>query len=141
MIAGISLILLSIIAVPSWIISRKPNANELLSKIEPVQAWVGFAFCFWGIWGVITAVLNVGWIDISPVWWVTFLTGNLVCAILGFILGSGLINQLFISNNETAAVAVNELRRDIARTQGRLGILGLVIGLWMIIASFLYTIA
>jgi len=32
---GIQLILLSIIAVPSLILAKKPNAKELLEKIEP----------------------------------------------------------------------------------------------------------
>jgi len=37
MIYEITLILLSIIAVPSLILSKKPNAKELLEKVEPYQ--------------------------------------------------------------------------------------------------------
>ena len=46
---GIQLILLSIIAVPSLILSKKPNAAELLAKIEPYQGWIGLIFCIGGI--------------------------------------------------------------------------------------------
>ncbi len=53
MIYGILLILLSIIAVPSLILSKKPNAKELLEKIEPYQGWIGIVFFFWGVWGII----------------------------------------------------------------------------------------
>ncbi|MGI9552557.1 MAG: hypothetical protein ACR2MT_15245 [Aurantibacter sp.] len=141
MIWGISLILLSIIAVPSLILSKKPNANELLAKVEPYQGWLGIVFCFWGIWGIVNAVLNLGWLNVSPVWWATFLGGNVVSALLGFMLGSGLINKLFLSNNETAQLKAEEFRRKIAPKQGMLGILGLIVGAWMIMASFLYTIA
>jgi len=40
MIYGITLVLLSIIAVPSLILSKKPDAKELLKKIEPYQGWI-----------------------------------------------------------------------------------------------------
>ena len=140
MIWGISLILLSIIAVPSLILSRKPNSAELLAKIEPYQGWFGLLFCLWGIWGVINAIMNLEWLSVSPIWWTTFLTGNIVSMLLGSMLGSSLINKLFLPNNEMAAIHEGELRKTIAPKQGRLGILGLIVGVWMIVASFLYTI-
>lgn len=140
MIWGISLVLLSIIAVPSLILSKKPNAKELLEKIEPYQGWIGIVFCFWGIWGVITAILNLGWLTIAPIWWATFLVGNIVSAVLGFMLGSGLINKLVLSNNEAAKMKANELRAKIAPKQGKLGIIGIIIGVWMIAASFLFSL-
>lgn len=141
MIWGITLVLLSLIAVPSLILSKKPNAKELLEKVEPYQGWIGLVFCFWGVWGIISAVLNIGWLSSSPVWWTTLLLGNVVSAILGFMLGSGVINKLFLANNEVARARAEDLRVKIAPKQGKLGILGLIVGIWMIAASFLYTIA
>ncbi|WP_289041625.1 hypothetical protein [uncultured Zobellia sp.] len=139
MIWGIALVLLSIVAVPSLLLSKKPNAKELLSKIEPYQGWIGLVFCFWGVWGIITAILNLGWLSSAPIWWATFLAGNLVSAALGFMLGSGLINKLLLSNSQAARVRAEELRAKIAPKQGKLGILGIVVGSWMIVASFLYS--
>jgi hypothetical protein len=75
---GITLILLSIIAVPSLVLAKKPNAKELLEKIEPYQGWIGLVFCFWGVWGVISAVLNIGWLTTAPIWWGTLLAGNII---------------------------------------------------------------
>ncbi|GAB5475836.1 MAG: hypothetical protein Mars2KO_39350 [Maribacter sp.] len=141
MIWGITLILLSIIAVPSLLLSKKPNAKELLEKIEPYQGWIGIVFCFWGVWGLITAILNLGWLQVAPIWWITFLAGNLISAILGFMLGSGLINKLFLSKNEIAKAKADEFRAKIAPKQGKLGIFGIIVGIWMIVASFLFTIA
>ncbi|NHF60903.1 hypothetical protein FK220_016240 [Flavobacteriaceae bacterium TP-CH-4] len=140
MIWGISLVLLSIIAVPSLILAKKPNAKELLEKIEPYQGWIGIVFCFWGVWGVINAIMNLGWLSVAPIYWITFLVGNSVLATLGFMLGAGLMNKLFLSKNEAAKAKAEELRAKIAPKQGKLGILGLVVGTWMIIASFLFTI-
>jgi len=141
MIWGITLILLSIIAVPSLILSKKPNAKELLEKVEPYQGWIGLVFCFWGVWGITTAVLNLNWLSIAPIWWITLLVGNIVSAALGFMLGSGLINRLFLSKNEVAKAKAEELRAKIAPKQGKLGILGIVVGIWMIVASFIWTVA
>jgi len=140
MIWGITLILLSIIAVPSLLLAKKPNAKELLAKVEPYQGWIGLVFCFWGIWGIITAILNLGWLTTAPIWWVTLLAGNIVSATLGFMLGFGMINKLFLSKNEEAKAKAEELRQKIAPKQGKLGLLGLAIGVWMMVASFLYTL-
>lgn len=137
MIYGITLILLSIIAVPSLILSKKPNAKELLQKIEPYQGWIGLVFCFWGIWGIITAFLNMGWITTLPIWWFTLLAGSLVEAVLGFMLGFGVINKLVLSKSPTAVEKGEALRAKLAPKLGKLGILGIAVGVWMIIASFL----
>jgi len=91
MIWGITLILLSIIAVPSLILAKKPNAKELLEKVEPYH--------------------------------------------------SGLINKLFLSKNAEAKAKAEELRAKIAPKQGKLGIVGIIVGIWMIVASFLWTVA
>ncbi len=141
MIYGISLILLSIIAVPSLILSKQPNAKELLEKVEPYQGWIGIVFCVWGIWGLVTAVLNMGWLASAPIWWITLAAGSLVETCLGFLLGFPLINRFLLSGNEKAREKAAQIRAKIAPKQGKLGILGIIVGIWMIIASFLFTIA
>ncbi|NER15889.1 hypothetical protein [Spongiivirga citrea] len=141
MIWGISLILLSIIAVPSLILSKKPNAKELLEKIEPYQGWIGIVFCFWGVWGIISCILNMGLLTSAPIWWITWLAGCVVEATLGFMLGYGLISKFFLSKNEAAKEKGEQLRKKIAPKQGKLGILGIAVGAWMIVATFIFTIA
>jgi len=140
MIWGITLIILSIIAVPSLILAKKPNAKELLEKVEPYQGWIGLVFCFWGVWGIISALLNLGWLTSAPIWWITLLAGNIVSAGLGFMLGFGIINKLFLEKNDAAIEKAEELRAKIAPKQGKLGILGLILGAWMIVASFMFTV-
>ena len=135
---GITLILLSIIAVPSLLLSKKPNAKELLEKIEPYQGWIGLVFFFWGTWGIISAILNIGWLSVAPIWWVTLLAGCIVQALLGFMLGFGLINKFLLSKSEAAKEKANQVREKLAPKQGKLGILGLIVGAWMIVASFIF---
>ncbi len=47
--SGLLLILLGILAVPSLLLSRKPEARELLDKITPYQGWIGVVFCIIGL--------------------------------------------------------------------------------------------
>ncbi|PKH51835.1 hypothetical protein CXF68_14600 [Tenacibaculum sp. Bg11-29] len=135
---GIQLILLSIIAVPSLILAKKPNAKELLDKIEPYQGWIGLIFCLGGVWGVISSILNMGWITSYPIWWITLLAGSLVQAVLGFMLGFGMINKLILSKNEAAQQKAEALREKLAPKLGKLGVFGLIVGAWMIVASLLF---
>ncbi|WP_459210591.1 hypothetical protein [Aquimarina rhabdastrellae] len=135
---GLSLILLSIIAVPSLLLAKKPNAKELLEKIEPYQGWIGLVFCFWGVWGIITSILNLGWLTNYPIWWITLLAGNIIQALLGFMLGFGMINKMILSKNEAAKEKADQLRAKLAPKQGKLGIAGIAVGAWMIVASFLF---
>ena len=139
MIYGISLILLSIIAVPSLLLSKKPNAKELLEKVAPYQGWIGVVFAIWGVWGIISAFLNMGWLTSAPIWWATLLAGSVVEAGLGFLLGYGLITD-FIAKNEDAKAKAALVRAKIAPKQGKLGVLGLIVGAWMIVASFMFVV-
>lgn len=135
---GITLILLSIIAVPSLLLSKRPDAKDILAKIEPYQGWIGIILCFYGVWGIVSSVLNLGWITTFPIWWATLLAGSLIQTILGFMLGFGLINKYFLSKNEAAKEKAVILREKLAPKQGVLGLVGLCVGAWMIIASILF---
>ncbi|WP_299780698.1 hypothetical protein [uncultured Formosa sp.] len=138
MIFGITLILLSFIAVPSLLLSKKPNAKELLEKIEPYQGWIGLVCCFYGVWGIVFSILNLGWITTFPIWWGTLLAGNIIQSILGFMLGFSLINKYVLSKNDAAKEKAIILREKLAPKQGKLGLVGLIVGAWMIVANILF---
>ena len=141
LINGITLIILSLIAVPSLILAKKPNAQELLNKVAPFQGWIGVVFCFWGIWGLISAILSIGWI--ANGWiisWVTWALYALVETTLGFILGYSLIVKYVLSKNETAKEKGAKVLEKLLPLQGKLGILGLIVGVWCIICSFLFVV-
>jgi hypothetical protein len=133
MLYGIALIILGILAVPSLLLSKKPNAKELLDKITPFQGWIGLVFCFWGIWGIITSVLNMGMFSIG---WMLSLAVSVVTAVLGFLLGYGMINELLLSKNDEAKEKGAELRTKLAPLQGKFGMAAIILG----IAFILYRI-
>ncbi|AYV55143.1 MULTISPECIES: hypothetical protein [Leptospira] len=139
MVSGITLIVLSILAVPSLLLAKKPDAKELLAKISPYQGWIGLVFCFWGIYGIVfQGLLGLGWLPTWPIYWVTALAGNIVQAVLGFILGFGTISTYVLSKNEEAKKKGAELLAKLAPIQGKLGIFGIAVGVWTIVASFLF---
>ena len=138
MIYGITLIVLGILAAPSLLLSKKPNAQELLDKITPYQGWIGLVFCLWGVWGVISAILNLGLLSSWPIWWITWIGSSAIQAVLGFLLGYGMINKLLLSKNEDTKKKGEQLLQKLAPLQGRLGMIGILVGVWVIVASFMF---
>lgn len=136
MINGIWLALLGALAVPSLILAKRPNAKELLGKLAPYQGWMGAVSALWGVWGIISSVLNIGWLTSYPIYWATFLADSVLLAGLGLILGIGVL-KTFIKS----PVAQTKLDQTLARVaphQGRLGIAGIGVGVWMVVAGFLF---
>ncbi len=138
MIYGITLIILGLLAAPSLLLSRKPDAKELLDKITPYQGWIGLVFCIWGIWGTIQAILGISILGIAPIWWITWIASTAIQAVLGFILGYGMINKLILSKNDEAKAKGEELLAKLAPIEGKLGLIAVCIGIWVIIARILF---
>ena len=138
MIYGITLIILGLLAAPSLLLSRKPDAKELLDKITPYQGWIGLVFCIWGIWGTIQAILGISILGVAPIWWITWIASTAIQAVLGFILGYGMINKLILSKNDEAKAKGEELLAKLAPIEGKLGLIAVCIGIWVIIARILF---
>lgn len=140
MFTGILLIVLGILAIPSLLLAKKPNAKELIDKITPYQGIIGVVFFIWGIWGVIGAVLSVGywfsWGLFGIIYWVLILAVGLVELALGFMMGYGLIAKYALSKNETAKAKGEEMRAKLAPMQGKLGIAAIIVGVACIVMDF-----
>ncbi|MEP0213787.1 MAG: hypothetical protein ABJD66_11260 [Cellulophaga sp.] len=138
MIFGITLIILGILAAPSLLLSKKPNAQELLDKITPYQGWIGLGFCVWGVISIVQAILRIGWLTTYPIYWITYIAVAVVTAALGFILGYGMINKLLLSKNEEAKAKGEALLAKLRPLQGKLGLAAIILGVWAIISSLLF---
>jgi hypothetical protein len=120
------------------ILSKKPDAAEKLASVAKWQGWFGLIIFVWGLWGLIWAVLSIGWIAAGwPVRWFTWLICNLGELILGFLLGYGLIAKYAFSKSEAAKAKGEQALKKLAPIQGTLAIIAIIVGLWTIIASFL----
>lgn len=140
MITGITLILLSLIAVPSLILAKRPDAQELLDKIVPYQGWIGFIFTIWGVYGIIfSGILGLSWMATWPIFWITLLAVNVMQVALGFMLGYGMISKYIFSSNEEAKQKGAELLAKLTPIQGKVGLAGVGVGVWAVVASVLFS--
>jgi len=140
MIYGITLILLGLLAIPSLVLAKKPDAKELFDKVAPYQGWIGLVFAIWGLWGIISCILNIGYLTDWPIYWITWLTVSVVEAGLGFILGYGMISKYALSKNPQAAEKGEQLLKKLMPLQGTLGIVAIGLGIWMVISSIIWRI-
>lgn len=136
MVYGIWLIVLGVLAVPSLIIAKKPNAKELIDKLTPYQGWIGAVSALWGVWGIISAVLNIGWLTTWPIWWISWLAGSVIQAALGLILGIGTL-KTFIKNPQAQA-KMDETLAKLSPKQGMLGVVAIGVGIWEIVSGILF---
>lgn len=128
---GISIAILGgLIASSSVIIAKKPNGKELIDKLTPYQGWIGVILAFWGVWGIISSVLNIGDLSLT---WIVSLAVAVAEFVVGFLLGYGLISKYLLEKNETAKEKGQALRLKLTKYQIPAGLLLLALGvLWLV---------
>ena len=130
MIVAIIAILGGLIAASSLIVAKKPNAKELLDKLTPFQGWIGVVLTFYGVWGVISSILNFGSIGM---YWIIGLAISVVMFTVGFILAYGLISKYLLEKNEAAKEKGQQLRAKLVNYQVPAGIILIVLGVVSIV--------
>jgi hypothetical protein len=138
LISGIWLALLGVLGASSLIIAKKPDAKELIAKLAPYQGWIGAVSALWGAWGIISAVLNIAWMAHWPILWITYLGDAVLQFALGLLLGVGVL-KTFIKNPQ-ANEKMDQTIAKLAPFQGTLGLIAIGLGVWMVVAGFLWTI-
>jgi hypothetical protein len=136
MVYGIWLLVLGVVAVPSLVIAKRPDAKQMIDKLTPYQGWIGAVSCLWGVWGIISCILNLGLLSTHPIWWASWLAGSVLQAALGLILGIGTL-KTFIKNPQAQA-KMDETLTKIQPKQGVLGLAAIGVGIWEIVASILF---
>jgi hypothetical protein len=138
-VSGIVLIILGALCVPALVAQKSPKAKELIDKVVPYQGIFGIIIFIWGIWGIISAILNLGWLALAPIWWVTYLVGNVVSFLGGAILGWSLIQKYLLSRApENVKAKAEESFAKIVAVQPTIGIAAIIIGLWVIICGIVW---
>jgi hypothetical protein len=130
---GIWLAVLGILAAPNIIVSKKPEAAEWIDKLRPFQGWLGVVSVFWGIWRLIRFFSLLQGFSIIPVLTITYLVMALLLIALGLLLGINVI-KTFVKD-ETANAKMDELVTKISAKQGKLGLIAVIVGIWIIIAN------
>ena len=133
---GIVLVVLGVLAVPSMIIAKKPEAKDLIAKIAPYQGWIGVVAAIYGLFGMIQALLNMSYMKYSMIGWVTWAGTAFLLFALGMLLGVGTM-KTFVKQPD-AVEKMDQLVAKLAPKQGVLGIAGIAMGVWCIVANFMF---
>lgn len=135
LIAGIWMIVLGVLAAANLIIAKKPDAKELIDKLTPYQGWIGAGSALWGAWLIISSILNLSWLSAWPLWWITYAANAVLLFALGLLLGVGVL-KTFIKQPQ-AVEKMDQMIAKLAPKQGVLGLVGIGVGVWMVLAGFL----
>lgn len=133
---GIILVIAGLLASPALLAGKNKAAEDMLKKIAPFQGWVGVVILFWGIWGLIYSIMNLGWLSSAPIWWATFLAVAVIEVLLGILLGFNLVSQYVLSKNVEAKAKGDELYKKLLPKQSLIGLIGIGVGVWAIISHF-----
>jgi hypothetical protein len=136
LIGGIWMALLGILAVPNLILGKRPDAKAMLDKITPFQGWIGAISALWGVWGIISMILNLGWLTEWPIYWATYMATSVLQFALGLLLGVGVL-KTFIKNPQ-AQEKMDVMIAKLAPKQGILGIIAIGMGVWLVLCGFLF---
>ena len=123
----------------SLIIAKKPDAKELIDKLAPYQGWIGAISAIWGAIGIVLSVLSIAALATVPILWATGLANAVLLLCLGLLLGVGVM-KTFVKD-EAAVAKLDTTIAKLAPKQGMLGLVAIGVGLWMIVAGFLFTVA
>jgi len=136
---GIWLAVLGILGASNLIIAKRPDAKEYIAKIAPYQGWIGAVSALWGVWTIISCVLSMRLLGIVPIYWISWVADGALEAILGLLLGVGVL-KTFIKNPEAQA-RMDQTITKMAPYQGILGLIAIGLGVWFVVAGFLFTFA
>lgn len=130
MLNAIWTIVLGILGASSLIIAKKPNAKELIEKLQPIQGWLGAVSAVWGAWIVIQGVLNLGTLSKAPLVMVIYFTTSGCFLVLGFLLGLGILKSF-----TKDSAKLDELAIKLSPWQGTLGLICIGLGVWSLLGA------
>jgi hypothetical protein len=141
LITGIVLVALGLLAASSSIVARRPDAQSYIDALVPYQGWLGFITCLWGVWIVFNAVLHLDLLRYAPIWWITLAGSGALEFALGLLLGYALLTKFLLSRNAEAMKRGEQVRLSLVPYQTTLGYLAIMLGLWTVVATFMFHVA
>jgi hypothetical protein len=139
LITGIVLVVLGLLAASQSIAARRPEAQSYIDILVPYQGWLGFIACLWGVWIVFDAALHLGWLGHVPIWWATFALTGAIAFSLGLLLGYALLTEYLLSRHAEVMKRGEQIQRTLVPYQTPLGYAAILLGLWTIVATFLFS--
>ena len=126
-----------LLAAASFIVSKKPDAEQVIGKLRPYQGFLGVGLLTLGVWNIIDGSLGVG-IDIMKFKVLLGLTiiSLVVCQVLlGFLLGMPQIAKWIPGESDAETKAV-ELGKKLGVYNVTIGFVAIITGLLWLLYRF-----
>jgi len=135
--SGCFLTALCMLAVPNLFVSKKEEMSAFFKKILIYQGVAGLISCIIGIIALIQYAIQIA--TMVAVLWLTSMLCTASLAGFGFILSYNLIYTLFLSKGKNLGDNLHKMVANIMPLQGKLSIIGVIIGVWSIMATVMFT--
>jgi hypothetical protein len=134
---GCFLTIISILAVPNLFVSKKEQMSVFFKKMLLYQGLAGLVACIVGIIALIHYAQQIA--TLVAVLWLTSMLCTATLASYAFLLIYNLIYLLFLSKEKNSVDNLQKMTANIMPLQGKLSILGIVIGVWSVMAAVMFT--
>jgi hypothetical protein len=137
MLGGLITIAGGLLAASGFIVSRKPNAKDLIDKLVPYTGVIGLILFGWGVWETLSVVRHISLLGTMPLRWIFWACVGLADLLVGFVLGFGMISKYVLGKNPVAMEKGKELRAKLVKIQVPLGLFAIVMGTLFIVWRFI----
>jgi len=125
----IVLILGGILGCAGLIVAKKPDAKELIGKLQPFQAAIGVALLVFGVLNLLDAIRFLSLMSLIPVTVIMAFAAVVSAIVLGIMFGMPMIAKLSASG----AAKGEEMGKKLAPYQTLVGIVAIVTGLFFLL--------
>lgn len=115
-----------LLAMSSLLVGRSPAAAEKLATLAKYQGWIGLTMFGWGVWELISVVLNMGMLASHPIMFAFWALTGVADFAVGLLLGFGLISTYAFRGNQLAIQKGAMIRNKLVAFQVPLGGLAIV---------------
>ncbi len=122
----VSLILGGILGISGLIVAKKPDAKELIAKIQPFQAFIGIALLIFGVYNVLHIMDFIRIMSVLPVLGIMAIGAVVSAIVLGILFGMPMVAKM----SAGGAAKGEELGKKLAPFQTLFGIVALVTGIY-----------
>lgn len=123
------LIVGGILGCAGLIVAKKPDAKELIGKLQPFQAVIGVALLVVGVLNLLDAIRLLKAVSMWPVLVLTLFAAVISAIVLGIMFGMPMVAKLSASG----AAKGEELGRKLAPYQTLVGLVAIGSGLLLLL--------
>jgi hypothetical protein len=132
-----ALFVAGILAMSGLVLSKRPDARQMIDKLVPYQGVVGVGLLAWGLIQLVRFLLNHGAAQMSawPLGGAVIFMAMLSALLLGFLFGMPMIAK-WIPGSTPAEQKAMEMQQKVAGFSVLLGIVGIAAGVGLLLIRF-----